>query len=145
MTDSPKPTAQGLQFYMPAQAKWKVESGLGALPGGERDWFVLTHWLRGHEWQAIEIIVASFFGGNPLDGAERMLAALPGVYRIARFDHEGPFGRERGEKRRQVRALMAVNERALQDQPLGRGGWYSLTDDIVVYDPRSSRPPINPR
>ena len=66
-----------------------------------------------------------------------MLTALPGVYRIARFDREGKFGRERGEKRRQVRALMAVSERALQAQPLGRGGWATPWDydHVVLYDP----------
>jgi hypothetical protein len=137
-TEAAKLTAPGLRFYWPAQAKGVVN--LRALPGGEGHWFVLTRWLRGYEHCVIEVIVASFFGGNPLDAAERMLAAVPGVYRIARFDREGKFGRERGEKRRQVRALMAVNDVALQRQPLGRGGWSTPWDydHVVVYDPRNS-------
>ena len=129
----------GLQFYWPAQAKGVVN--LGALPGGKGNWYVLTRWLRGHEWRAIEIIVFPIFTGTSLDEVEKMLAAVPGVYRIARIVG-GSFGRERGDKRRQVRALMAVNGRALQDQPLGRGGWSSprgllIDQDVVVYDPRN--------
>jgi hypothetical protein len=111
---------------------------LSALPGS-MGWYAMANWLRGHEQAVIEIIVFPFFTGDPLGPAEQMLAALPGVYRIARLDRGGKFGREQGDKRRQVRALMAVNDVALQRQPLGRGGWgHSLTWDTVIYDPRTA-------
>ena len=124
----------GLRYCTPAQAKGMLR--LSALPGS-MGWYAMANWLRGYEQRVIEIIVFPIFTGDPLDGAERMLAAVPGVYRIARITG-GKFGRERGDKRRQVRALMAVNDVALQRQPLGRGGWASPWEHehVVVYDPR---------
>jgi hypothetical protein len=130
-----------VEWCTPAQAKHRAEGAIQHLPGGSRWWFALTKWLHGHEHRVIEIIVAPIVSNSPLGEAEKMLAALPGVYRIARFDREGRFGRERGEQRKQVRALMAVTERALQEQPLGRGGWAS-PGDVVVYDPRDANKPV---
>ena len=130
-----------VEWCTPAQAKHRVEGAIAHLPDGSRWWFALTKWLHGHEHRVIEIIVAPIVSNSPLGEAEKMLAALPGVYRIARFDREGRFGRERGEQRKQVRALMAVTERALQEQPLGRGGWAS-PGDVVVYDPRNANKPV---
>jgi hypothetical protein len=130
-----------VEWCTPTQAKHRAEGAIAHLPGGRGWWFALIRWLHGHEHRVIEIIVAPFVSNSPLDAAEKMLAALPGVYRIARFDREGRFGRERGEQRKQVRALMAVTERALQQQPLGRGGWAS-PGDVVVYDPRNANKPV---
>jgi hypothetical protein len=140
-TEAAKPTAPRLQYYSPAQARRALEGKVGALPSSI-GWFVLTRWLRGYEQSVIEVIVAPFFTGDPLDPAEQMLAAVPGVYRIARLDRGGSFGRERGDNRRQVRALMALTDVALQRQPLGRGGWaapWAAPDGTVVYDPRARR------
>jgi hypothetical protein len=139
-----------VQWYSLADAKRMLEWKVSALPS-DMGWFVLTRWLRGHEWAVIEVIAAPFFTGDRLDLVEQMLAKLPGVYRIARLDRGGKFGRERGDKRRQVRALMAVNDVALQRQPLGRGGWAAVEnaprwraswepDGTVVYDPRARAP-----
>ena len=38
-----------------------LEYKVAALPGGASHWFALTRWLRGHEYQTNEVIVASFF------------------------------------------------------------------------------------
>jgi hypothetical protein len=127
------------RWYSLADAKRMLEGKVGALPSS-MGWYVLTQWLRGHEHCVIEVIVFPIFTGDPLDPAEQMLAALPGVYRIARLDRGGKFGRERGDKRRQVRALMAVNDVALQRQPLGRGAWaapWAEPEGTVIYDPRA--------
>ena len=126
VADKPGPVG----WHTPAQAKRWVQGTLSRVDMG---WYVQTDWLRGHEHGVIQIIVFPVTGSTPLDGATQVLAALPGVYRIARIESEGSFSRELGEKRRQVRALMAVTERALQKQPL-TGGWTSA--DIVIYDPR---------
>lgn len=99
------------------------------MPKGMERWFVTAKWLRGHKDQVIEITAAPFFTGDNLDPGEQMLAELPGVYRIARIT-EGSFGREGNDLRRQVRALMAVTEHALQKQPLGRGGWASSSRPV---------------
>ena len=109
-----------------------------SLPKDLANHFVLANWLHGHSDQVIEITVASFLGTDPLDPIEQMLARLPGVYRIARITG-GSFGRKR-ELRRQVRALMAVTEPALQAEPLGRGNWctrsWCALPGVEVYDPR---------
>jgi hypothetical protein len=128
-----------VQWYSLTDAKRMLEFEVAALPSS-MGWFALTRWLRGYEQAVIEVIIAPFFTGDPLEPAEQMLAKLPGVYRIARLDRGGKFGRERGDKRRQVRALMALNDVALQKQPLGRGGWaasWEAPDGTVVYDPRT--------
>lgn len=83
---------------------------------------VQTGWLRGHEHFAMEITIFPFATiPELLDRAERVLAALPNVYRLTRIMN-GRFGRER-DLRWQVRALVAMNALALEHQPLGRGGW----------------------
>jgi hypothetical protein len=87
----------------------------------------------GHEWAVAEIVAFPIFTGDraALDHMEATLAALPGVYRLARITG-GRFGRERGDLRPQVRALMAMHSLAFERQPLGRGGW-AMHDDGVEF------------
>jgi hypothetical protein len=121
--------AKAPEWWTPAQVKRM------SLPKSMEHYFVMANWLRGHEQRVIEVMIAPQFTGDPLDPAEQILAELPGVYRIARIVG-GSFGPKRNQdKRPQVRALMAVTERALQEQPLGRGGW-SSPGNVVIYDPR---------
>ena len=107
-----------------------------------RNWFVTAKWLRGHSDQVIEITTASFFGTDPLEPGVRLLAEMPGVYRIARIEG-GRFGRQGNDLRRQVRALLAVTECALRTEPLGNGGWqpqsWRALEGVEVYDPRAKR------
>jgi hypothetical protein len=86
---------------------------------------VHTKWLRGHERAVMEITLFPYATDlEQLDHAERVLAALPNVYRSVRITN-GAFGRER-DLRWQVRALVAIHSVALECKPVGRGGWVAL-------------------
>src|SRR5215471_5784926 len=86
---------------------------------------VLTNWLRGHEYAAMQIIVFPLATDHEqLNHAEHVLAGLPNVYRLVRIT-DGRFGRDRN-LRWQVRALVAMNSIALEKKPLGRGAWLEV-------------------
>jgi hypothetical protein len=96
--------------------------------------YVLANWLRGHKGRVIEVTMCSAFGTDSIEPFEQNLAQWTGVYRIARIVG-GRFGPKKDQDlRKQVRALIAVTERALQEQPLA-GAW-AAPGDVVVYDPR---------
>jgi len=92
------------------------------------DFGVLTAWLRTHEYDVMEVTIFPFATDKAkLDYAERVLAALPNVYRLVRIT-KGRFGRQR-DLRWQVRALVAMHSFALERKPLGCGGWNASRDE----------------
>jgi hypothetical protein len=111
-----------------ARVRGAAEFQLRALAFGS--FHVLTQWLRGHQWAVAEIIAFPIFTGDraALDHMEAVLAVLPGVYRLVRITG-GRFGRNRGDLRPQVRALVAMNAVAFDRKPLGRGGWAEPNPD----------------
>jgi hypothetical protein len=111
-----------------ARVRGEAEYQLRALASGS--FYVQAQWLRGYELAVAEIIAFPIFTGDraALDHMETTLATLPGVYRLVRITG-GKFGRNRGDLRPQVRALMAMNAVAFDRKPLGRGGWAEPNPD----------------
>src|SRR5262245_19952965 len=137
----PVPTTRSGAFTQPlayslARLKEAAESRLHTSTGISPSLFgVDTQWLRGHEQTVAEITVFPLITGDKaaLAAMESTLAALPGVYRVARITG-GIFGRNR-DLRPQVRALMAMNPVAFERQPLGSGGWSKRDEGVEFRSP----------
>ena len=133
--------APTVQWYSLAEAKRMLEYKVAALPGGASHWFVpRAVVIKNHGAPSLSLrhpIDRSRHEGHHIElWRQPARCGRANAHRVAgRLSHcpvyrEGKFGRERGEKRRQARALMAVSERAFKrnrsdaavGHALGRGG-----------------------